>query len=923
MLDIDVFAVDWLAADRQYAGADRFEISVLGKTREGKSVHIRVPFTPYFFVALPLAWSEPRRKYWLVEASGKYHAIHKLTRFVERVPLLGFTNNTKKVYAQFAFNTLESFKKAKWAFQRDGFHTYDAGLDPLLRFFHIRDITPASWVRATQCTQVDLSDSGRCCIESVDEYITDFQNMHPSSCEDQPPLIIASWDIECVSENGGFPESSRPNDKIITVGTAYQRYGDQEPFHRSAITLDTCAPIQGVDVVSCATEADVLNEWLAELQRFDVDLLLGYNTFGFDYKYIDGRAATLIDDDTGDSLVRLQSFGKFKEGGGKPVEKKLASSAYGENNYFYHSSPGVVTIDLLQIFRKELKLDSYSLNAVSTKFLDGEHKIDLKPHEIFSKFGGDDNDRAAIAEYCVRDVELPLKLMRKMSTLENLMQMANAVCCPIEYLQTRGQQIRVFSQLMRKARALGFICPDIKRGTDAGPPEKYEGATVLDARKGAYFDPISALDFASLYPSIMRAHCMCPSTIVLDAGYANLPGIQYYSVETAATRVTFAQNVPCVVPLLLEELSQFRKQAKKDMAAAKDRGDEFLATVYNGKQLAYKVSMNSIYGFFGATRGMLPLVDLAAAVTATGRKMIMHSKALAEKLVPGTEVVYGDTDSILCKFKVSDDKRYDMAEHFRVAEYVAGEITKTFQHPVELEFEKVYFPYLLFSKKRYAGLMWTNPSSSDYIDVKGIQLVRRDNAPIVKDVSNQMLRVIMYDRSVERAIETARDIVHQVLSGAYPLEKFIVSKALRSGYKNPGSLPHVTVAQKLRERGNPPAMGERVPFVFIRDAKNSDALQAQRAEDPEYVRDHAESIELDVLYYVKNQLLSPIVTLLEVLVDNGVDPTALITEYPPIAEKLKLLEKTKSEDIREAKRVRTNAANKQREITSFFFKKDT
>jgi len=919
MSALEFYAVDWFSEDRKYRESDRFEISVVGKTRHGDGVHVRIPFTPYMFVGIPSSWPECRRTLWMADAVSKYGSMQNLSCIVKRVPLLGFTNNTQKLYVQLAFQTIGAFKRAKWLLHRDGLATCDANIDPLLRFFHVRDITPASWVSVSGAQQVPEHDT--LCIDGMDEYVANFQNIQTLGCDDPPPLVIASWDIECVSETGAFPESSKPLDSIITIGTAYKLYGEDAPFHRSVITLGTCDPVDDVTVLACEREADVVNAWLDELRAMKVDWMVGYNTWQFDHKYIDGRVAVLTHDDTGESMVDISKFGKFRSGGGVTIEKKLTSSAYGENNYFFHSSPGVLSIDLLQIFRKELKLDSYSLNAVSKTFLGDRHKIDLKPHELFEKYRGTSTDRADIAAYCVRDVELPLELMQKMSTVENLMQMANAVCCTIDQLNTRGQQIRVFSQLMRKARSLGFVCPDIHKQDGLPIQEKYEGATVLDACKGAYFDPISALDFASLYPSIMRAHCMCPSTIVLDEAYSAIDGIDYYCVETASKSVRFAQNVPCVVPLLLEDLARFRKQAKSDMARANERGDDIMASMYNGKQLAYKVSMNSIYGFFGATRGIMPLIDLAAAVTSTGRQMIMHSKKMAEALVPGTQVIYGDTDSILCKFKMTDpSKQHDLHEHFKVAQYVASQISKTFKHPVELEFEKVYFPYLLFTKKRYAGLMFTKPDSPDKIDVKGLQLVRRDSPPLVREVSNTMLQIIMYERSTPRALDAARTIILDVLSGKYPLENFIVSKALRSGYKNPMSLPHVVVSQKLRERGNPPSMGERIPYVFVRSETNPDGLQSQRAECPDYVREHAGDIELDLLYYVKNQLLTPIITLLDVLVDS--DPLALIMDYPPIAKEMSAMEHTKASEIRIAKRVRKNVANKQREITAFFFVKD-
>jgi len=274
-------------------------------------------------------------------------------------------------------------------------------------------------------------------------------------------------------------------------------------------------------------------------------------------------------------------------------------------------------------------------------------------------------------------------------------------------------------------------------------------------------------------------------------------------------------------------------------------------------------------------------------------------------------------DSILCKFAVTPGKEHDMHEHFRVAQEVADTITKTFQHPIELEFEKCYWPYLLFSKKRYAGLMYTKPEAPDYIDVKGLQLVRRDSAPIVRTVSTTILETIMHEKSTDKALDLARASLLRVLRNEEPLESFIISKALRTGYKNPESLPHVIVARKLAQRrGYGPASGERVPYVFIRDDANPDGLQSKRAEDPEYVREHASTIHIDPLYYIENQLLSPITTLLDVLVGDAVH--AELLDHPTIKPLVESLRTTKSTTIKTAKRVRTNVANNQREITSFF-----
>jgi DNA polymerase delta subunit 1 len=83
---------------------------------------------------------------------------------------------------------------------------------------------------------------------------------------------------------------------------------------------------------------------------------------------------------------------------------------------------------------------------------------------------------------------------------------------------------------------------------------------------------------------------------------------------------------------------------------------------------------------------------------------------------------YGDTDSVMVKFGFSS-----VAETMTLGREAAKRISEAFQRPIRLEFEKVYFPYLLISKKRYAGLFWTRPDKFDKMDTKGIETVRRDN----------------------------------------------------------------------------------------------------------------------------------------------------------------------------------------------------
>lgn len=209
--------------------------------------------------------------------------------------------------------------------------------------------------------------------------------------------------------------------------------------------------------------------------------------------------------------------------------------------------------------------------------------------------------------------------------------------------------------------------------------------------------------------------------------------------------------------------------------------------------------------------------------------------------------------------------------------------------------------------------MYTKPDAPDYIDVKGIQLVRRDSCPLVKDVSNAVLDAIMYDKSAEAAVAAARSHIDRVISGGYPIDKFVVSKALRSDYKNTAQ-PHLYVAKKLGERrGYPVPSGTRVPYVFVENLDNPACLQAERAEDPAYADEH--KLLLDLLYYCDHQLKSPICALLEVVVD---DPERAIFEHESIKPRMDSLRHRVADALKRYKRIKKNTANRQLEITSFF-----
>lgn len=272
---LELFPTDWQARDED----DRFIITVTGKTPDGQAAVVHISFTPYFFVELPRGCGAGQAKLFVAEACTKHKALPALSRTVERVSMWGFTNGTKRQLAQLAFPTLRHMKWAARDYRRAGRETYESSVDPLLRFFHIRDIAPASWIAIKSHAPVDGEDAVS---RAPLEVTTHFDQVFPAERASRPPLVLASFDLECYAApqpNGSrkFPCSEREEDVIIQVATTFQRYGEPEPYRQLIMALGDTDPVEGVDVVCFDDEAIMINAWCDELAAEGADVLLSYN----------------------------------------------------------------------------------------------------------------------------------------------------------------------------------------------------------------------------------------------------------------------------------------------------------------------------------------------------------------------------------------------------------------------------------------------------------------------------------------------------------------------------------------------------------------------------------------------------------------------------------------------------------------------
>lgn len=402
------------------------------------------------------------------------------------------------------------------------------------------------------------------------------------------PIRVLSFDIECQGRKGHFPEAEK--DPVIQIANAVSVYGEKTPIVQNVFTLKGCLPIVGAQVISSEKETDMLMKWREFLEACDPDVITGYNVQNFDIPYLLDRAETL-----GKQSSHVKGFaqwGRIRNSKAKMRDTTFQSAAHGKRNNVETTIEGRVIFDMLPYMQRNHKLSSYTLNSVCAEFL-GQQKEDVH-HSIISDLqSGSDEDRHRLAVYCLKDAVLPQRLMDKLSVVVNYVEMARVTGVPMSFLISRGQQIKVFSMILRKCRDENLLVPTLKKAGFNPDEVTYEGATVLDPIKNYYQVPIATLDFASLYPSIMQAYNLCYSTLASPQDVPKLDPKSYKKSENGHVFVN-KETKKGILPTILSELLAARKRAKKDMKKAPT---EFERAVQNGRQVSPCCIISFLYAF--------------------------------------------------------------------------------------------------------------------------------------------------------------------------------------------------------------------------------------------------------------------------------------------------------------------------------------
>jgi DNA polymerase elongation subunit (family B) len=431
--------------------------------------------------------------------------------------------------------------------------------------------------------------------------------------------------------------------------------------------------------------------------------------------------------------------------------------------------------------------------------------------------------------------------------------MANVCSVPFSFIFLRGQGIKLQSLVFKECRQNKQLIETLPRSGAAQTPQKkdedddeddddddeegYEGAIVLEPKTGLYLeDPVSVLDYNSLYPSSMISENISHDTIVSIRDYdnegnlvsmrgaetlENLEDYDYVDIDfdilktdpedkrkhpakiSAGKRVCryvqFKDGKKGTIPTILMKLLQARKDTRKKQAAYPEKS--FMWMLLEALQLAFKVTANSLYGQIGASTSKIRFIELAASTTAFGRKLITYAKTSVEEYFGNTpfssaEYVYGDTDSVFIKFRPrKPDGTYYVGEEalpkcIELGQMASKILSGALRAPHNLEYEKTFYPFCLLSKKRYVGHKYTTDTKKFDFTSMGIALKRRDYSTVVKEVYRGAVDILMNEKNVDAAVKFTRDYLDNLINGRIDIRKLMLTKSLRAEYANPMKIAH-------------------------------------------------------------------------------------------------------------------------------------
>uniref|UniRef100_A0A182VR06 DNA polymerase n=1 Tax=Anopheles minimus TaxID=112268 RepID=A0A182VR06_9DIPT len=610
-------------------------------------------------------------------------------------------------------------------------------------------------------------------------------------------------------------------------------------------------------VTKCESERTLLSWFLSTFQVIDPDLVVTFDAEDFQLDLICQRLMTT-------KMALWSRIGRLKVK--SPASRRV-------DDFFV----GRMICDVKTSAEELIKSRSYDLNTLCTEVLkigEGERR-DVLLDEITPMYEQAET-LVQLVGLTMQDNFYTLKLMCELNVLPLALQITQIAGNLMNRTLHGGRAERNEFLLLHAFYDKDYILPDKitfqpgggggrkdgKTGPGHGeetaekrkPKNKaaYAGGLVLDPIKGFYDKFVLLMDFNSLYPSIIQEYNICFTTV--------LPPMVGEDAQDAADGdalepTILATSEIAILPRQIRKLVESRR-AVKQLMKEPDVSPE-LSMQYNIRQMALKLTANSLYGCLGYSRSRFYAQHLASLITQKGREILMNTKSIVERM--NYQVIYGDTDSIMISTNITD---YEQV--FRIGANIKQHVNKAYRC-LELDVDGIYKYLLLLKKKKYAAVSISKKPDGAFAcnqELKGLDIVRRDWSRIAVLAGNMILGQILSDAPMDERIENIHvrleKLKDDLLAGTLSLQLLEITKQLTRSlneYGDIGQLPHVQVAQRMnKQRNRNYKRGDMVNYIICQDGTSSPAMK--RAYHIDEIRDPANSdrLKVDVEYYLAQQI---------------------------------------------------------------------
>jgi len=639
-------------------------------------------------------------------------------------------------------------------------------------------------------------------IRFVQRYIID-ADLTPMNGADNKKLRIASFDIETINER----------DKIIPIIISYaDNLGLRKAWNYKHERHDLKF------VEKCPDEKAMINKFIETVKNQKIDLIVTYNGDNYDFPVLKDRCKELgIDFTLGAEGIEIKMERRGMDMGARVI--------------------GRPHIDIYPVCRRMFSLPRYTLEDVHLALFD-EEKLDIEVEHMHKWWDAGENVDT-ILSYAIADADSCLAIA--LEVLPTEYELSQLIHQPIFEVSRMGTGNAIEWLLMKMAHDKNILVPQKPGDTEYATRrmESYEGAYVVEPEKGIH-DNIFVFDFRSLYPSIIIAHNIDPSTINCDCCEKEW--------HISPTGIKFCKKKKGLIPELLEDILNSRVKAKLELKKlVAEGGDKTKIKMLDARQQALKILANSAYGYMGFSRARWYNNDCASSVAAWGREYIKNTIKSAQD--EGFRVVYGDTDSLMMAIpeKLTDVQINQIKNDFLT------KINKKLPPAMQLEFEGFYTRGVFVTKKRYALI-----SPDKKLTVKGLEIRRRDWAEIAKRTQEQVLNTILWEKNPQKAAEIVKEVVNDLRAGKVPLKDLLIYTQITKPlgeYENTG--PHVEAAKKAIKRGKMVKPGDVIQYVITKKGSSI----SDKAEMIGFVNEN----DYDAEYYINNQVLPAVMRILEAL----------------------------------------------------------